>query len=429
MRWLLILAGCGLGFAGAAGAQETAVEAGVKERRTAVRVMRLESRTLPIEVAGPDLVQNRVLLDEAERVWKLGAALLLPLEDGRVRLRIRWVVAGAEVPAPEVEFPWQMQISGKEKIFVVDVWGKGLESRPLARSVAAAYAQAVAWDGAQPEVGQEIARPPYWLAEGLAARLVDARKEDWVEVMGRLHRTGTLPALAEVQSWDGPGSTSWDGHLRRAVCYWLVRQVARTPVESRTLRLWLQASRTQAGARYWDKAEAEGWWRQSALEKVPAEVPVLGWEQTAARLREALHFPARLKGEGESRIISLMDLPDSPAVFAEARPWESSTGQLAQLRAQSHWLWIYVIDRFDAALGAWLSGRMPEYRRRLAEALILQERMNGVMTGSSDLLDWVTVNFPARASDPDWLDFRRLVDETERVRPGRGSLPRPDGIE
>lgn len=426
MRWFLILAAISIGLAGGAQGQ---VREESKDRRAVVRVVRLESRELPIEVAGPDLVQNRALLDEAKRVWRAAAAVLLPLEDGRTRLRIRWVVKEPKIPPPDVEFPWRLQISGEEKIFVVDVWGQGLESRPLARSVAAVYAQAVAWDGALPEVEQELARPPYWLIEGLAARLVDARKEDWAAVMARLHRTGTLPALSEVQSWEGPGYTAWDEHLRRAVCYWLGRLVARTPVESRTLRLWLQATRTQPGARYWDKAEAEAWWQQSALEKVPAELPVLSWEQTAARLREALHFPARVKGERESCIISLMDLPDSPDVFAEQRPWESAVSRLAQLRIQSHWLWNYVIDRYDAALRAWLGGRLPEYRQRLAEARILEERMNEVMTGSSDLLDWVTVNFPVRVNDPDWVNFRRLVDETERVRPGRGLLPRAGGIE
>jgi hypothetical protein len=399
-------------------------------RREAIRVSRLTSRTLPIEVSSPDLAQNRALMETAERVWRLGALVLLPLEDGKSRLRIRWVQVPAGTPPPPVEYPVELQLAGTEKIWVVDVWGDiAPADRTLARSVASAYAQAVAWDGAMPRPGQELARAPFWLVEGMAVRLTESRKEEWAEVLARCHRTQTLPGLTEIQEWDSPGSTRMDAHLRQAVCYWLGRIVARTPVESRTLRLWLQAVRTDPQARYWDKPEAESWWRQSALERLPSELPLLSWEQTAARIREAIHFPARLKGERESRILSLMDMPDSPAALEDPQAWREVSGALARLRAQSHWLWIYVIDKYDAALGAWTLGNKPEYRLRLAEALILQERMNGVVTGSSDLLDWVTVNFPASTADPDWVDFRDLVDALERARPGRGSLPRQRGIE
>lgn len=414
--------------AGPASAQPEAPSEG--KRREVVRVVRLESRNFPIEVSSPDLVQNRALMETAERVWRLGAVVLLPLEDGKTRLRVRWIQVPPGTPPPPVDYPMRLQLAGADKIWVIDVWGEiAPADRALARSVASAYAQAVAWDGAQPPVGQELARPPFWLAEGMAARLTEARKEEWAEVLARFHRTQTLPPLAEIQDWDGPGPTRMDAHLRQAVCYWLGRIVARTPVESRTLRLWLQAVRTDPQARYWDKPEAESWWRQSALERLPSELPLLSWEQTAARIREAIHFPARLKGERESRIISLMDMPDSPAAFDDPQAWREVSGALAQIRAQSHWLWIYVIDKYDAALGAWALGQNQDYRLRLAEALILQERMNGVVTGSSDLLDWVTVNFPASAADPDWVDFRALADAIERARPGRGSLPRQRGIE
>jgi hypothetical protein len=105
------------------------------------------------------------------------------------------------------------------------------------------------------------------------------------------------------------------------------------------------------------------------------------------------------------------------------------SGALTRVRAQSHWLWVYIIEKYEAALGAWVLGNYPEYRLRLDEAIKLQERMNEVVQGSSDLLDWVTVNFPASTTDPNWVNFRTLVDGIERARPGRGSLPRQSGIE
>jgi hypothetical protein len=399
-------------------------------RREAIRVTRLTSRSLPIEVSSPDLTQNRALLETAERVWRLGALMLLPLEDGKASLRIRWVQVPAGTPPPPVEYPGQLQLAGSEKIWVIDVWGEiAPADRALARAVASAYAQAVAWDGAMPRVGQELARPPFWLAEGMAARLSESRKEEWAEVIARCHRTQTLPSLKEIQDWDSPGPTRLDAHLRQAVCYWLGRIVARTPAESRTLRLWLQEVRTDPQARYWDKPEAESWWRQSALERLPSELPLLSWEQTAARIREAIHFPARLKGERESRVLSLMDLPDSPAALEDPQALREVSGALTRVRAQSHWLWVYIIEKYEAALGAWVLGNYPEYRLRLDEAIKLQERMNEVVQGSSDLLDWVTVNFPASTTDPNWVNFRTLVDGIERARPGRGSLPRQSGIE
>lgn len=400
-------------------------------RREVTRVVRAESRMFPIEVTAPDPMKNRVILDTAERVWRLGQTVLLPLEDGKTRLRVRWVRVPAGMGGEEeLEYPLSLRLERGMKVLVVDVGDRPeFSARRLARTCAAAYALACAWDGAMPTAGQEIVRPPYWLAEGMAARLVETRRDDWALVLARLHRVGRLPSLAEIQGWEGPGALVTEGHVRQAASYWLVRQALRTPVESRTLRLWLQQTRSDAQARYWSGREEELWWQRVAGERVPGDLPLLTWEQTAGRMREALHFPARLRGERETRVLSVMDLPENPEMLEGERSWAEVSGRLTQLKAQSHWLWVYVIERYNEALGAWAQGRTEDYRRLVAEAVIIQGRLDQTMSGAQDLLDWVTVNFPARGGGEDWVDFRELVEETERVRPGTGSFPRAGGVQ
>lgn len=396
-----------------------------RARGEVIRVQRAQSASLPIEVVGPNVAQNQLMLEWAERVWRLGQSQLLSLEDGKAWLRIRWVKAGEPISAASaMAYPVILRLEDGHKVWIVDVDDSDdFSRRKLARSCVSAFIMACAWDGAMPQAGQEIAQPPFWLVEGMALRHTEARRDQWAEIVSRLHRMGKLPRLAEIEQWDGPGDHPLETHLRQAVCYWLVRQALQTPVDSRTLRLWLQNRRLDPERRYWNSSEEELWWRQVAGQRLPGELPLLSWEQTAARLRESLHFPARLKGEKESRLISLLDLPARPSDLEGERPWAEIGARLTQTRAQAHWLWVFVIDKYEQALAAWVLGRTADYQRLVAEALIIQGRMDATLRGAGDLLDWVTVNFPAEGTGDDWTDLRALVAETEKIRPGTGSLP------
>lgn len=384
-------------------------------RPAVTRLCQMESDRFPLTVYGPDVSENRRWLEQGEDVLRTVGQMLQWKPDPRTVFVLRYVKADAPVPPSHGEFFSEVRLPRGKKEFLIEVHGTlPVIREPLVRSMAVAAVQAAAWEGAVPAPGGEIPRPPFWLTEGAVQRVLAGHRGEWADLARRLQRTGKLPPLEAVQGWTTLEELPTAAWIQQSVAFILARSATATPAEARVLRLWLQGARSQPGARYWDRGpESEAWWREVASARGPVDLPLLSWDQTAGALREALHFSARLKGESEARLASIMDLPEDPAVLENPAALVSVRDQLVRLRASSHWLWAFVIVKYEGALASWQGGRMDDYRRLLAEALILQQRMDAVLVRSNDLLDWVTVNYAIDAGADEWEEFRALVREVE----------------
>lgn len=388
-------------------------------RKPVVSVVRQQSSLAPLVSSAPDALEARKGLELAEQAWRVMAAALQVKEAPKdTQIHLQWVVAEKPDLLPPEEFAVRVRLEGARKVFVIERYGEvGPTKEWITRGLMNAYLQAVAWDGQDLRGTGTIPRAPYWLAEGLVQKALNRQPGEMAEIIHRLSRTGTLPKLAVVQTWEDGGEIRVERLIRRAVAYWLLRQATLTPVESESLKLWWQSQRVETGARYWEAtAERETWWRQVAGNRAPQDLPILTWEQTANYVREALHFPARLKGEKESRLLSILDLPDSPEELADLSAVKEAQAKLRGIEVRAHWLWPYVLAKYEEALAAWSGGNYPLYRQRLNEALVIQQRMDAMMKGTEDFLDWFTVNYGLRVEDPEWENYRKLTREIEKAR-------------
>ncbi|MDX6766926.1 MAG: hypothetical protein SFU85_09055 [Candidatus Methylacidiphilales bacterium] len=399
--------------------------------RAVVPVVRHESSVAPLVVVAPDSGDARRALAYAEEAWRIFATTLqVKAPPAETRIVLQWVVVKEPAALPS-EFPVRLALAGKRKDFIIEWFGDASQARePVVRSVMGACLQALAWDGQMPAPGGSIAHAPFWMSEGLVQRLLDRRIEDTAQIIHRLERAKALPKLEEIQGWEDAGELRQEKLIRRAVTNWLFRQATGSPVEAESLKLWWQSQRDNSSPRYWDDSgQSEGWWHRVAEVRGPVGLPVLSWEQTANHVREALHFSARLKGEKESRLLSILDLPEAPSDLENPAVVQEVVKKLVDVESRAHWLWPYVLEKYRAALDSWSAGRYVVYRQQVDQALVIQGRMDGLVKRSEDYLDWFTVNYPLQVPDPEWEDYRRLAVEMESARaPFQGTRPGPAGI-
>ena len=388
-------------------------------RKAPVPVVRVESSLAPIVSISSSMDDARYGLEAAEVAWGVFATSLhMKKPPENTRIILQWVVVPDPSILPAEEFEMRVKLERGQKVFVIERYGEARSTQDLLfRSLMNAYLQALAWDGQDLAGVGSIPRAPYWLAEGLVQKARSKQVADMAQIISRLDRTKTLPKLADVQSWQDGGGIRLERLIRRAVAYWLLRQATLSPVECESLKVWLQSQRQVVHARYWDESESrEVWWREVARNRAPQDIPIMTWEQTANHLREAMVFPARLKGEKESRMLSVVDLPDSPTDLEDVKAVKEVEQKLRGIQVQANWLWQYVLAKYSDALSAWSAGNYPIYRQRLREALILQQRMDGVVKRTEDYLDWFTVNYGLQVDDQEWEDYRKLAREIEKAR-------------
>ena len=420
--WVWVVLGCILASF-SAGAAPAA-------RKAPVPVVRVESAVAPIISVSSTMDDARYGLETAETAWEVFASTLhVAKPPEKTRIILQWVVVADPQALPAEEFEMRVKLERGRKMFVIERYGEARATRDLLlRSLMNAYLQALAWDG-QDLVGVgSIPRAPYWLAEGLVQKARNKQTADMVQIISRLDRTKTLPKLTEVQSWQDGGEFHLERLIRRAVAFWLLRQATAAPVECESLKVWWQSQRKVEQARYWEESESrEVWWREVARNRAPQDIPIMTWEQTANHLREAMVFSARLKGEKESRMLSIVDLPDSPADLEDAKAVKEVERKLSSIQLQANWLWQYVLAKYSGALNAWSGGNYPLYRQKIREALILQQRMDAVIKRTEDYLDWFTVNYGLEVDNPDWENYRKLVREIEKAREGFEGKRATDG--
>jgi hypothetical protein len=393
----------------------------VKEggRKPVVPVVRQQSSVAPLISVAPTLLEARQGLELAEMAWRVFASTLqVKVPPQKTQIILQWVVVEDPTVLPREEFPGKVRLTAGRKEFVIERYGEVKPTQELiVRSLMNAYLQALAWDGEELNGVGTIPRAPYWMAEGLVQKAQNRHPDEIGEIIHRLERTGTLPKLAEVQTWEEGGAIRMERLIHRAVAYWLLRQATLSPVESASLRVWWQSQRLTPKARYWESdGRRETWWREVARNKAPQDLPLLSWDQTANHVREALHFSGKLKGENESRILSILDLPNSPADLADLAGIKEVEGKIQQAQMRAHWLWQYVLAKYSEALTAWSGGKYALYRQRLQEALALQQQLDGLVKRTGDYLDWFTVNYGLLVDDPEWEDYRKLVQEIEKAR-------------
>lgn len=421
--WVVL--GCLLASFSAGGAPATPAT-----RKPPVPVVRVESSIAPIVSVSSTMDDARYGLETAEAAWEVFAATLrVTKPPEKTQIILQWVVVPDPQTLPAEEFEMRVKLERGRKVFVIERYGEARATRDLLlRSLINAYLQALAWDGQDLAGVASIPRAPYWLAEGLVQKSRSKQSTDMAQIISRLDRTKTLPKLTEVQSWQDGGEFRLERLIRRAVAFWLLRQATAAPVECESLKVWLQSQRQVEQARYWEESESrEVWWREVARNRAPQDLPIMTWEQTANHVREAMVFSARLKGEKESRMLSIVDLPDSPADLEDAKVVKEVERKLGGIQVQANWLWQYVLAKYSEALNAWAGGNYPLYRQKLREALILQQRMDAVIRRTEDYLDWFTVNYGLQVDDPDWENYRKLVREIERAREEFGGKRATDG--
>jgi hypothetical protein len=388
-------------------------------RKPVVSVVRQQSSEAPLISIAPTQLESRQSLELAELSWKVFASTLqVKVPPPNTQIVLQWVVVEDPTVLPPEEFPVRVRLVGGRKEFVIERYGEVKATQELiVRSLMNAYLQALAWDGEDLTGVGTIPRAPYWISEGLVQKAHNRHPDEIAEIIHRLERTGTLPKLAEVQAWEDGGAIRMERLIHRAVAYWLLRQATTSPVESASLRVWWQSQRLTTRAQYWEvDGRRETWWREVARNKAPQDLPLLSWEQTANHVREALHFSGKLKGENESRILSVLDLPNSPADLADLAGIKEVEAKIQGTQMRAHWLWQYVLAKYSEALTAWSGGNYAIYRQRLQEALALQQQLDGLVKKTGDYLDWFTVNYGLLVEDPDWEDYRKLVREIEKAR-------------
>lgn len=420
--WLWVVLGSLLALFPAGGAPAA--------RKAPVPVVRVESAAAPIISASSTMDDARYGLEMAETAWEVFAATLhVSKPPDKTQFILQWVVVPDPQALPAEEFEMRVKLERGRKLFVIERYGEARATGDLLlRSLMNAYLQGLAWDGQDLAGMGSIPRAPYWLAEGLVQKARNKQTTDMAQIISRLDRTKTLPKLAEVQSWQDGGEFRLERLIRRAVAFWLLRQATMSPVECESLKVWLQSQRQVEQARYWEKSESrEVWWREVARNRAPQDIPIMTWEQTANHLREAMVFSARLKGEKESRMLSIVDLPDSPADLEDAKVVTEVERKLGGIQLQANWLWQYVLAKYSEALNAWAGGNYPLYRQKLREALILQQRMDAVIRRTEDYLDWFTVNYGLEVDNSDWENYRKLVREIEKAREAFGGKRATDG--
>lgn len=289
----------------------------------------------------------------------------------------------------------------------------------LFRSLTLALLQLVMVREKPIQIGEVLANPPVWLVEGFAMLAQPDQHESLQRVIYRMKNRQLTPSLEDMQNrWKEPSPDILERRFQQAFAFRLVQSLLATEMDRRALFQWLMGPfRTQSDPFWENPATVEGWWKeQVAATTIQHRIPLLSWDETAASLRELLHFPLRFRGERNHRVVSLAALPEHPRMVEPDSLPIDLTRRLQRLAAQSHFAWSDLIIRYERALGFWLAGKFTAYQTELTFAAAEQQRLGEYRKASHDLLNWVLVNFrqPEKPGENDWIDLTLI--EMERVR-------------
>jgi hypothetical protein len=387
-----------------------------------VQLLRAPSLSFPVTVLGPNQLENAHWLETVEQAHREFSKILGETLPPEAKFEYVWLPpknAAADGELPEV-FPRQLRTAGGSMTWVVQARGEMPRDREILwRTSFLCQLQALVLarsNGAK--LPAEVADPPLWLIEGMTQMLLPTRWDDWAKVVERYSRTEKLPTLRAVQEWDFLGADKLERLYRSAFCHRLLQEATATEAERQALAVWLKSLTfdPEAGpAFYWAaNSRQEAWWKERTARTLKPSIPVHTWDESATRLREALHFNVKMKGETAPRLVSLATMPERPEDLQDLQAVQEALNRLLQAESQAHPVWRPILAQYRAALVFWITGKTAAYQQAVAKAGRMQEQAGKFMEQVGDYLDWVTVNYPMGQNEGSYSTYSELVRRLEQ---------------
>jgi hypothetical protein len=393
-----------------------------KPRATVVQLHRQQSLSFPVVVLGPDIQENAYWLEAVEKAHRELPKLLGERLPPQARFEYVWL-SGEKRRAGVDFFPRQLRISGETLTWVVEARGELPRDRDaLWRSSFLCQIQAFVLARLKPRAfSGELADPPFWVMEGMTQMLSPARGEAWGKIVERYSRTDKRPSLQAVQAWEELGDDSLERIYRSVFCHRLLVEATASEAERRALAAWLKSlplDKHSGPFLYWaGNSTQESWWRMQTGRPIKQPLPLYTWEESATRLREAMHFSLKMKGQAEASLVTLSSMPEKPEDVEDLQPVRDAAVRLLQAETQAHPVWRPILLKYRSALELWLGGKRGAYQEAVAEAARMQERAGQFMEDVRDYLDWVTVNYPTDQPDASYGTYSALVRLLEQEKP------------
>lgn len=399
-------------------------------------------------VKGPSRVVCQDVVRVAEEamgqfVWWMGTP-----PPAHVRFLIDWTREDHDPASPVLE---RNLLPGRRMSeFVIRGGGPVARERErLIRTCMRVYLQAMALSVEGLRAGDHLADPPLWLSEGLTQSMFPDRHRLFMQVVARGGQLRTTPDLGAVQNWLELDVNRLHAFRQQAYCLLLARAVTGPRGQLARLVPWMREHGLSGEEPFWKDGEAERqWWRGLTGGVRETRLPVLTWEESAARLAGLMVFSMPLAEGGGEVLVRLDDLPDARTlqkknVKKNAAPrggvttertvyeWtpeqkqriQEHLGRLGQLQMQAHAILSQPLQAYQQALVDWSQGKAEPAAKTGEGARNFHRAAAAHMERAAVLLDWVEVNTPPDVPYTGLDSYRAFMDEGARMR-----LPVKDAI-
>ena len=407
---VLLLLSLGCLFASAVPAQEEPVRPKLR------RMFSHASDLYPIEIRSPDSTVLAGLLQTADDSYKifLERMGLKELENFRLILEVNESAADGQLRSFD-SFPRKMRRTGDEIRFRVLVDGPvGKREEQVYRSCMICYLQYLELKTGIPSTLYALPDPPFWLSEGLTQIALKSRVETCADIVRRYQRLERMPELKTVQEWKQASDHTIEAFWQQSFALALVRLTTVQAAEKQAVVLWLTSGAALSGLYVEPTQRNEAWWRVSAATP-RRSFTYYDWDKTVASLNEVLQVGLTARGEHESRVLSIADLPDSSQVVSTA-PLNSKVEELTLLRQSVHVMWVPVVELYRMAVVAWLQSDKRTYADAVGKAALIEKSMGRYMEQVRDYLDYVTVNYPVDKPESSYLSYRDMLESLQNSR-------------
>jgi hypothetical protein len=312
-------------------------------------------------------------------------------------------------------FPRKISREGGRWVFTIQAQGNwAVDVEQVYRSLVICILQAQILRDATELSGDELPEPPLWLSEGLTQVLMENKRDDFADVVWRFYLAKKVPSLATVQRWTELSELGMRRSWQQAFSFWLVTQSIKSAADQKTIQVYLGSLLKDPEKLYWsDESAGQGWWLASTSQALKQRIPSYDWDQSSSRLREATFLTVTYKGQMDVHLISITELPASPAFLQVVTPVHESISQLSNLEMLGHPMIASVAKHYRAALEAWLGGNITAYAQGLRAARDQQVESTLLHEQANDFLDWFTVNYELDVDTPEYRNYAKVVEEIE----------------
>jgi hypothetical protein len=241
-----------------------------------------------------------------------------------------------------------------------------------------------------------LADPPFWLSEGLTQLMMKSRHEEYGKIARYYQKLRGLPALEQVQNWEGFSDGFLESRWRQTFAYWLVKFATREMASRQALTLWLQSGNyAQDHSFLAANSRNENWWTDSVSD-APNFARHYDWDETLTLFEQHKQIKVTLKPtksgeEGRQERLFIGDLPE-PRRLATIVPVREKIDALAEFQLRAHPAWMKIIEYYRLTLELWLTGDQEEFKKCIEASGEQERKVSAYMTLVADYMDWVTVN-------------------------------------